>query len=221
MLLQWINALPSLLTAGLAVYAVTAWRRDFIGRRRIELAEEVLSLFYKARDAISAIRNIAGFSSESKERQPEPDENSEQKRLRDAAFIAIERYKQNSDTFNRLHALRYQFMARFGTETVQAFDGLHQVTVEIIVGARQLQRLSARAGGPQTRPEIEKSIEQAEARILQGSAEEDPVSPKVDAMISQIEAITRPIINPARPWHDRACAMLNRLTTRFPRLKLW
>lgn len=45
-----------------AIYGIRAWRREFIGKRKIELAEEVLALFYETRDIIRYIRDPGGFS---------------------------------------------------------------------------------------------------------------------------------------------------------------
>ena len=39
------------------VYGVSAWRREFVGKRRIELAEEVLALAYEIEEIIGSIRS--------------------------------------------------------------------------------------------------------------------------------------------------------------------
>jgi hypothetical protein len=43
-----------------AVWGINAWRREHVGRRRIDLAEEVLGLFYGAREVISSFRSPVG-----------------------------------------------------------------------------------------------------------------------------------------------------------------
>ena len=58
----WVEALkmvPSVVTAGTAVCGLiiaraglNRWHRETIGRRRIELAEEFLASFYRARDIL-------------------------------------------------------------------------------------------------------------------------------------------------------------------------
>ena len=52
-----IYALATGFAAGVAIYGIRSWRREFRGKRQIELAEDVLALFYEARDAITAIRS--------------------------------------------------------------------------------------------------------------------------------------------------------------------
>ena len=52
-----------------AIYGINAWRREFVGKRRIELAKEALDLFHQARDAIGYIRNVRGFAREKEKRE--------------------------------------------------------------------------------------------------------------------------------------------------------
>jgi len=49
MLMKWleiINPISIIVAAGVAVYGVNAWRREHVGKRRRELAEDTLALFY-------------------------------------------------------------------------------------------------------------------------------------------------------------------------------
>ncbi|SRR5882724_263181 len=90
----------SITLAGLfAIYGFDAWRREFVGKRRMELAEEVLALFYQARDVIGEIRNPGGFASEGTTRNPSPGEKPEHKEGLARAFVLIERYQRHSELF--------------------------------------------------------------------------------------------------------------------------
>src|ERR1700730_11838477 len=60
---ELLKALPSIVTAGTAIFGVLLakaglekWRRETIGKRKIEVAEEVLADFYQARDIINEAR---------------------------------------------------------------------------------------------------------------------------------------------------------------------
>ncbi len=85
----------------LAIYGIDSWRREFQGKRQIELAEETLALFYEAREAIMSIRSIGGYEGEGKSRQRKEGETPEQKAARDKAFVflkgtnAIKNFLQN------------------------------------------------------------------------------------------------------------------------------
>ena len=51
------------------VSGIGAWKREFIGKRKIELAEAVLSKFFEVKDAVAFIRNPFSTSEEGKSRQ--------------------------------------------------------------------------------------------------------------------------------------------------------
>src|SRR5271169_357821 len=90
------------------ILGVDAWRREYIGKRKIELAEDVLTLFYQARDAIRRIRNPFGHQGEGQSRKPGEYETPEQKEFRDNAHAAFERYEKERDVFNKLDVIRYR-----------------------------------------------------------------------------------------------------------------
>jgi hypothetical protein len=61
---EWVAAAGTLmqgiftaLSLGAAVWAFNNWRRERIGGRKIEVAEEALTLMYEARDVITAVRS--------------------------------------------------------------------------------------------------------------------------------------------------------------------
>jgi len=197
----FLGALPGLITACLAIYAVSAWRRDFLGRRRIELAEEVLSLFYKARDVILAIRSPGSFGEETQDRKPEPGENDDQRRARDLSFLFGHRYNQHIDLFSKIQATRYQFMARFGTGSVQPFNDIHAVIVQLLVAARTLYSLTQFLQTGLTTQSTLDGVAKCKADLF-GVVEPDPIRVKVDKIISDIEAITLPIITARDPLVD-------------------
>src|SRR5689334_4912630 len=82
-----------------AIYGIDAWRREFIGKRRMELAEEVLALFYQARDIIEEIRSPFGYGGEGSTRKPSPNERPEDKDALDHAYSLVERYNKHIETF--------------------------------------------------------------------------------------------------------------------------
>ena len=96
------------------ILGVDAWRREYVGKRKIEVAEDVLTLFYQARDTISRIRTPWHQKEEGKTRKPGEYETPEQKEQLDRAYVVFERYEKEQEIFNKLVVIRYRFMARFG-----------------------------------------------------------------------------------------------------------
>ena len=116
----------SVATAAIAfVVGVNAWKREFIGKRRIELAETVLALFYEAQDAIREIRNPFSLGGEGKTRKRSDNEREEVSALLDQAYVVFERYQKREKLFAELRSMKYRVMATFGSNAGDPFDELN------------------------------------------------------------------------------------------------
>ena len=107
---NFLESISIILAAWAVIIGISAWRREFIGKRRIELAEDTLTLFYQTIDVIDAIRNPFAYADEGTTRKQSEKETPEEKEIYDKAFVVIERFNKNIELFNKLHALRYRFM---------------------------------------------------------------------------------------------------------------
>lgn len=186
-----------ILTCVIAMYSFDAWRREHVGTRRIELAEEVLALFYQARDAIESIRSPIGFGGEGQSRKPSENERAEEKQALDQAYVLIERYNKHSELFSRIYSLRYKFMALLGQEAAQPFDELHKIVNELILSSYQMAR---RAKQPLRRFNSE-AEEQRDwdnylktDQVYYAGGDDDPIAPRVNQTIHSIEITCRHII---------------------------
>jgi hypothetical protein len=185
------------IASGVAIYGITAWKVEFVGKRRIELAEEVLVLFYEARDAIASIRSPLGYMGEGQTRKPWPSEKPEHKEALDQAHVLIERYNKHIDIFSRLHALRYRFMAQFGTDASTPFDDLNRLVNDLIFAARRKARL---AMVPERSLRSEAAEEKYQRDWLENEAvyysggEDDPIAQRLAEIITDIESRCQPII---------------------------
>ena len=115
------------------ISGIRAWKREYIGKRKIELAEDTLMLFYQARDAIRDIRNPFGRVGEGNSRQKADNETDSETKLLDRAYVIFERYQKHEDIFNNLQSTRYRFMARFGRENEAPFIELNKILNEISI----------------------------------------------------------------------------------------
>jgi len=200
MLKDWaeIGQSISLILASLfAIYGIDAWRREFVGKRRMELAEEVLALFYQARDNIDAIRSSFGFGQEGATRKSDPNERPEHKEALDQAYVLIERYNRHSEVFARIHALRYRFMALFGSEAARPFDELNRIVNELILSAHRKARLATVPDWSlRSEAAVEKHTNQLleVERIYYSGGEDDPIAPRVAKLVESMEGTCRAII---------------------------
>lgn len=188
-----LESISLILAAWTVIYGVNAWRREYVGKRRIELAEEVLALFYEARDAINYIRSIFGFVGEGSTRKAAPNESPEEKQINDNAYVVFERYNKRQELFNKLYAMRYRYMAQFGKDSAKPFDELNKIVSDIFLSSRMLSHYWKEQGHRQwkSKEEFEQHLQEMkkyEAIFWEMLPEEDPIIPRVNAVISDIEA---------------------------------
>jgi hypothetical protein len=95
-------------------------------------------LFYQVKDAFPAIRSSANYTNEGKTREKGENETENESRVQDRDFTAIERIHNRKETFDKLYTSRYRFMARFGKEAANPFDGIHWALTQITTASRML-----------------------------------------------------------------------------------
>lgn len=120
------------------ISGVGAWKREFIGKRKIELAEETLAVFFEIKDAISFIRSPWSSSTEGSTRKRSEHETEAETQLLDRGYIVFERYESKKEVFVRFNTLKYKFMAIFGTETESIFKDTNQMLNSIFSSANML-----------------------------------------------------------------------------------
>jgi hypothetical protein len=198
--MDWTEGLKQigiLVAAWVAVYGIDSWRREHAGKRRIELAEDSLALFYEAADAIKHIRHPFGFSSETATVERGEKESDAEFTARKNASVVFVRYNQYKELFSKLYAMRYRFMAQIGKAEAKPFDDLHAIINEITGAARVLARLWMRDQfrAEQQWEQHQKQVEKYEAIFWEGLADEDPINPRVTAVIAEIEATCQSVIS--------------------------
>jgi hypothetical protein len=190
----------SVIIACLAIIlGVDAWKREYVGKRKIELAEDVLTLFYQARDAVGRIRSPFRRHGEGETRKTGEYENPNEKELLDRAYVVVERFEKEREIFNKLDVLRYRFMARFGVNAKKPFDDLRSIITDIFLSANMLGTHYWQRQGRAQMSEAEfqkhlKELNEHEAIFWEGRLESDPIKKRLDGTIEGIEKICRPII---------------------------
>ena len=199
--MSMVQTLAIIAASATAIYGINSWRRELSGKKRYELAEEALTLFYKVKDAISAIRNPFGYESEGRSRPAAPGENIDQKKARDQAYVLWERYLKHEDTFNKIRALRYRFMAIFGGNTARPFEKLDKIVQEFWISVDMLSYAWYRMSQidlSKENAEIDNLVQQVErykAVFWEGLRKPDPINEIVGEMIKEIERICIPVLS--------------------------
>lgn len=195
--MEFLNNISLFIAICVAIYGIDSWRRAHKGKRQIELAEETLALFYEARDVIAYIRNIFAYSSETEDIERGEKETDERYEARKQASVVFKRYNANQELFNKIHAMRYRFMAQIGKEQAEPFEELRKIVNEIFVSARMLSQLWSRHHFRSQEHEDKhyRSIERHEAIFYEGIEEEDPIIPRLNKLVSEIEITCKAIIS--------------------------
>ena len=189
---EGITAFSALTAAVVFFFGVSAWKREFVGKRRIELAEDVLALAYEVQEIIKFIRSPFSSTTEGKSRARNDRETAEETELLNQAYVVFERYDKMEDRLAKFKALKYRFMATFGPDSGASFEEIGQVINDIFLASRRLgSHYWPRQGRVEmTQDEFEKHLaemHQHEHVFWYMGEENDEIGPRVVAAIQAIE----------------------------------
>lgn len=184
---DWVTAAGTAMT-GLAasiggwaaIRGVDAWRSEIVGRRKAELAEEVLAQFYRARDVLIWAR----LPDRPIELAPQTDDRD---RRHQSHASPIERLTQESALFSELQASRYRFMAYFGEDAVHPFEEMRAIHGEVVSSAESLIRDPDELASDAERDRWEDAIGW-------GDDGDDTLARRLAETIAAVERVCRPLI---------------------------
>lgn len=156
-----------------------------------DLAQEILSAFYRARDSIMIIRSPFSSPAESANRVRPDGEPDGLRNIRDAYFAILARYESRRAEFADLRSKKYSAIALFGAEVDEPFNELDSALHSIITSASLLVELSSEYSDGALSSESRRKME---ADIWRHSSREDAIGNQVDCAIRLIEDICRPIV---------------------------
>jgi hypothetical protein len=196
--LNLTESISVIMAAIAVVLGIGAWHREFVGKREIELAEDVLTAFYEAKDAIRRIRNPFSYGGEGKTRVSRPNESAEEKASLDRAYVAFERFEKESELFNKIHSMRYRFMARFKVNDRMPFDDMRKIVDRIFSSAQMLGGVYWNEREYYLQDDVAKKEMRQKAKeheqVFWEHDENDEVNVAVKQIVSNIESICCPII---------------------------
>ena len=184
---DWVTAvgtamagLATLIAAWAGIRGVDAWRSEIVGRRKAELAEDVLAQFYRARDVLTWARlpdRPLGLVLQGDDRD---------RRHRSHAS-PIERLTQESALFSELQASRYRFMAYFGEDSQHPFEEVRAIHGEVMSSAEALIRDPNELASDTERDRWEDAIGWVDDA-------DDALARRLAETIAAVEEICRPLI---------------------------
>lgn len=186
---------------------VSAWKREFMGRRRMELAENVLAKFYEAEEAILAIRNPMGRSEEGRSRQRSDTEKPEESQALDQAYVHFERRNKHRELFADLQSLKFRYKATFGKLSFVPFEQLRVVLNEMSSAASELGKYWwPRETQGKLSEEDDKKKRECEAIFWRTLSEdgEDEISKRIRKSVQQVEDLLQAEVRSQTLWLRRA-----------------
>jgi hypothetical protein len=146
-LLTWLVAKAPLFTAAaaiigavIAVLGFRKWHPETTGKRKIELAEDILAGAYEAGAVIAWTRMPSGFAGEGETWPRVEGEDPDETRIRDSYYRVVERLNRDQNVFTTLEAKKYRAMAYFGKPVEQPFQDLRALNARIVSAASNLIR---------------------------------------------------------------------------------
>lgn len=132
LLFDIIKSLSIIIASGAAVRGINSWRRELKWKRKYELAEEVLSLFYEVQESVSIIRSPLSSTNEGKSRKRLENEKPEDTKTLDQAYVVVERFEKYNEPFHKIRAIKYRFISVFGKGSKKPFNDIIQLTNKIL-----------------------------------------------------------------------------------------
>jgi hypothetical protein len=193
---ELVKVLPGVVTAGTAIYGVciaraglTKWRREAIGKRKAELAEEVLADFYAAKQTLWWVRVPATFSGEYQKNPTVEAQAGSNDKPPPLAYIALQRLQEKNELFARIESHRYRFQALFSGQSSQPFQEMTAIYNDISTSLTVLMRCEW-DDPAYYNPDQAKQIRDG----LWSPAGHEAVSARIDDAIRHLEEICRPIL---------------------------
>ena len=190
---DFLESLPPFLPTIVAVFTVfvgyRAWKRQFVGSRRIALLEDVLTGFYQARDAIAEIRSPFVFEGEGSTIKPPVTAQNYVENDNQAYYVFIERFSRHQHLFTNLQVQKYRFMATFGAEKAAPFEKLNKLVNDLLFANSFLNH--PESGIKFFKPPFDESHKKllVEFREKLYASTDDPIKKDIDEIIGLIEKI--------------------------------
>lgn len=181
------KALAAVTGAVVVVLGYRKWKPESIGKRKIELAEQMLADFHQARDVIDYARTPTGVSIESDQRKPARGETSDERRKKNAYFRTFQRLKAYEDLFARLQTRKYQAVAHFGNGARNQIEAIGEIHARVLAASGNLSRYYRSDGDlPDSWDEWERTIGWLQ-ELPDGKQQHDEIAGQLQSIVDEAD----------------------------------
>jgi len=190
----------------IAIHGINSWRRETKWKKKYELVEDTLVLFYETDEKLKIIRSPAGYVGEGRSRKRREDETPEESDRLDNAYVIYERWEKEKEPFLKLQTIKFRFIAVFGKEFIAPFEEVTRIMNEIFLANNRLRDRYWKDQGRKnfTNEELKKHVEkmqQEEAKIWDSWDDTDVIRIRMKQAIEQIEVLYNKILG--RKYHNK------------------
>lgn len=182
--LEIAKAIPGFFTAGAAIFGawiakkgLDKWKSETMGKRRIELAEQALTLAYETADVLALARTWVPRSESIK-----PETPPSKQELLERLDKPLELLRDHAELFAKLRLTSFAFAIHFGPNSTGSFSVLLGLRDELNFAAHAAIAEIRRGGGFDPMP------------ILSTSAELDETDAKIARAVSDLEQICKSVL---------------------------
>jgi hypothetical protein len=191
-----VTAITAIVGVSIAARGLNRWREETVGKRKAELAEEILGDFYQARDIIQSARHPLAYNGEGGSRKKQASETADEQRAKNAYYAPAERLHEKSEFFAAMNARRYRCQALFGDAVLKPYSDFRMAHNEVVLAVGMLLRTFGENSSPRLK-------DKWEATIWDGYEDDDPFRKRLDGSVKAIEDVCRPAIQESGPKLSR------------------
>ena len=181
-----VQAIAVVIATTLAIRGINDWRRQMLGKRKVEIAEQTLVATYKVQGAMAFIRSPAGYEGEGKTRTKAVTEAENLARVLDGYFVPIERIRKASEDFAEFLRLRLLCKVHFGSKSAEPFDEILKARDRVVLAANMLSMTAEdRLYGEKT----DLALFREWQSLIWDMGDEDLLTPTIRAAVGRIEEI--------------------------------
>ena len=167
-------------------------RQLSLSKRRAEIAEKVLSDFYRIRRAFQIIRSPMIWAAEMI-----PEEGVQEDIIRNDGYGVTRRFRQYESLFSEVEASRFTFSALFGANSAAAYDAIIRAHNQVFHAAQDILRYRHEGANANLAAHLRAMRRIAfslDALDEEGRDVPDSTAARIDEAVALIEAICRPAL---------------------------
>jgi len=183
-----VEAICAVTVAICAVSALYTWRKEFVGKKKIEFAAEFIEKAIEIKVFITYVRS--GFSYESEEKDIENELKKENKYIKDrkiAYLVPKYRILKNDENIKSFYALKTKSFMYFGSDSLKIFDIISQALVKIKISSDALY-VNSYSGFLK-----DEKKQKYEEDIWSSGSSEDKISLEIDNAIKELKLNLEPL----------------------------